>query len=100
MTVHHRPLLCVERRGLVQHSLGYADLPDVMEEGADLDRLELLACVAEASRESDGDRGDALRMSTRVVVLCLHASRESRDRVAMDFADLLGHLDQLLVRPA
>src|SRR5207253_6521052 len=44
---HHRPLLVVERRALVQHRLRDADLADVVEERAELDRLDELLAGAE-----------------------------------------------------
>ena len=95
--LHDLPLLVVEGAGLLQDALGDPDLADVVEEGADLDGIELGAGVAEPPSERDGDGGDPLGVAARVVVLGLHALRERRDRGEVRPAnplDQVGALDR------
>ena len=95
--LHHLPLLVVERARLVEDALRDPDLADVVQEGADLDRIELVALVAEAFGERDGDVGDALRVAAGVVVLCLHRASQRADRLDELLPDLLdepGALDR------
>ena len=97
MLLHHLPLLVVERARLVEDALGDPDLADVVQEGADLDRVELDAAVAEAACERDGDAGDALGVAAGVVVLRLHRAGERPDRLDVLLAHLLdeaGALDR------
>ena len=96
--LHDLPLALVERGRLAQDLLGDADLPDVVEQGADLDRLELLAAEAELPGERERERGHALGVAARVDVLRLHAARERGDRVAVGAPELEVRLPDLVHR--
>src|SRR2546425_791453 len=86
MRSHDRPLLVIERTLLAEDLLRNPDLADVVQEGSDLDRLELFAVVPKASCERHGDGGHAARVTARVEVLRLHAPRQRGDRFAVGAA--------------
>ena len=55
MLLHDRPLVLVERAGLLEDPLRDPDLADVVQQGPDLDRLELVADEAEPARQRERD---------------------------------------------
>src|ERR671923_108248 len=93
---HHLPFLVGQRAGLVEDRLGDADLADVVEQRADLDRVEIRADVAETARELHRDRGNPLGVLAGGAVLRLDAPRERGDRrevLLPDSRDQLGALE-------
>ena len=71
MRVHHHPLLLAEPLGLQQHGIRDADLADVVEQAAPLERLQVR--IAEPHRPPDFD-ADALHV---LGVLAVNGSRLS-----------------------
>ena len=71
-----------------------------MQERTDLDRVELLAPVAEPAAELDRDLGDALDVAARVEVLRLHRPRQRGDQVPVRFPHLVGQGLELRVLDA
>ena len=96
MGPHHLPLVLVERPRLADDVLGDADLPDVVEERADLDRLEVVVLVAQLARELDRDGGDPFGVPTGVGVFRLDAAGKCGDRVAVRAPQLEVRLADLL----
>ena len=68
-----------ERPGFRQDPGGDADLPDVVEEGAQLEALELVRLQAQFLTDPEREVGDPARVRRRVLVLCLECIREGLD---------------------
>ena len=93
VAAHDPPLGVVERAGLVQDRLRDADLPDVVEERAELEQVELLRPEPERPADVERERDDLLRVVVRVGVLLLERVRERRERLAVQTLHRLGVLD-------
>src|SRR2546423_641981 len=76
---HLEPLGLVERRGLAKDCVGHSDLPDVVEERAELERDRLLRAESEFATEPEAEGDDALRVAARLRVALVELRvRESR----------------------
>ena len=81
---HHGPLVVGERPGLVQNRLGDAHLPDVVENGAELDVSNEIELEPELGCDRDGEAHDLLRVLARDGVLGLERVRQRSERLAVD----------------
>ena len=72
--LHELPLVTRQWPVLSEHLKGHADLADVVQQRADLDRLELLVAVPKSAREPDRDCRDTLRVAARIRVFRFHAA--------------------------
>src|SRR5439155_26529319 len=73
-----------EWAGLVQDRLRDSDLPDVVEDGAELDVPNLLEAEPELGGDRDGEPHDLLRVLARDGVLGLERVRERSERLAVE----------------
>ena len=90
------PLGVVERAGLEQHGVLDADLADVVEERAELERLEAVGRIAGFLREHERVRGDAAAVALGVRVLRFDRLGEPEQRLAVRGLELLVALLELL----
>ena len=70
------PLLVVEGARLEQDAVRDADLPDVVEDRAEADRLDVLRCDAEVIRDADRQRRKPFAVAVQVRVARLDRVRE------------------------
>ena len=82
MAPHDRPLVVIERPGLRQDPIRDADLPDVVEQRAVGDCVQLLGRDVAAQRDPGREMGEPLAVVLGRRVLGLHGVRQrGHDRV-------------------
>ena len=81
MLLDDQALLVGQRARLRQDRLGDADLPDVMEQRAELEPFQLSAVEAEPAADLECEVGDPARVRRRVLVVRLECVRERLDRL-------------------
>ena len=96
MLAHVHPLVVVERAGLEQHRVLDADLADVVQERAELERLEAVDRIAGFLREHERVRGDAAAVALGVRVLRFDRLGEAEQRLPVRRLELLVGLLELL----
>ena len=89
MLAHVNPLGVVERAGLEQHGVLDADLADVVEKCAELERLEAIDRIAGFLGEHERVRGDAAAVALRVRILGFDRLGEAEQRLAVGGLELL-----------
>ena len=82
--LHHRPFLVGQRAGLVQDRLRNANLPDVVQDGSELDAANRLELELELCRHADGEPDDLFGVLARDSVLRLERVRERGERLAVE----------------
>jgi hypothetical protein len=101
VTAHVHPFLRAELRGLVQDGVRHADLADVVQERAELQRAQILARQIQLAPQTQAETDDALRVAVRLAVARLQRGGEGfqshavrffeRGERAVEFRRALGH---------
>ena len=81
MLLEHAVLVRGQLRRLAQHHVRDADLPDVVEQAGEVDRLPQLLVEAEALGQEDGVARDVLRVALRVPVLVVDGDDQALEHV-------------------
>jgi hypothetical protein len=90
--VHDRALFARQEARLVEDAVRNADLPDVVEQPAPFQGLELLLGPSHHAPDVDRDLLDPLAVSRRPVATCVNRLRQARHRLR----EHLAHLDDLV----
>ena len=96
MRVHQHPLLAGQPLLLEQHPVRHADLADVMEQPAPLQRLQLPLRDMHLPPDVDGDLLDPLAVLARERIPLVDGTGQRPDRLS----EHLAHLDESVVRHA
>ena len=88
MGLHDRPFAIPERAGLHEDLLGDGDLPDVVEERAELDRPAAARIDVQLVRGLDRERDHAAAVRPRVGVLVTDQVAEGAGRASVGVAEL------------
>jgi hypothetical protein len=80
---HLHPLGLVERARLAQDGVGHADLADVVQQRAELQRAQLLFAEPHLTTQSEAEVDDALGVAVRLGVAGFERRRQSLERGAV-----------------